>query len=86
MEVSKIENTAEHLDTVEDEKERAKRDSDTASINSAALGDDLPPGYFYSVRFIGAMAVCTTSLFTLSSVTDELCRVSVSRPSARTSS
>ncbi|KAL6404285.1 fungal trichothecene efflux pump [Ilyonectria robusta] len=56
MEVNKIENTAEHLDTVEDEKERAKRDSDTASINSAALGDDLPPGYFYSVRFIGAMA------------------------------
>ncbi|KAH7162102.1 fungal trichothecene efflux pump [Dactylonectria estremocensis] len=56
MEVNKIENTSEHLDNVEDEKERARRDSDASSINSAALGEDLPPGYFYSVRFIGAMA------------------------------
>lgn len=86
MEVNKIENTAEHLDTVEDEKERAKRDSDASSINSAALGDDLPPGYFYSVRFIGALAVCTTSLFKSNFMTDDLCRASVSRPSARTSS
>jgi hypothetical protein len=58
MEVNKIENTAEHLDLVEEEKERAKHDTDASSINSAALGDDLPPGYFYSLRFLGALAVC----------------------------
>jgi len=48
----------EHNDTiVEDEKYDPKRDSDGLSINSAALGDDLPPGYFYSPCFLGALAV-----------------------------
>ncbi|KPM38189.1 hypothetical protein AK830_g8362 [Neonectria ditissima] len=56
MEVNKIESAAEHHDIVEDEKERAGHDTDASSINSAALGDDLPPGYFYSVRFLGALA------------------------------
>ncbi|KAK0388942.1 hypothetical protein NLU13_2519 [Sarocladium strictum] len=45
----------EHRDVVEDEKYDMKRDDDALSINSAALGDDLPPGYFYSPRFIGAL-------------------------------
>ncbi|KAF5004796.1 hypothetical protein FDECE_8735 [Fusarium decemcellulare] len=56
MEVNKIETTAEHHDNVEEEKERARHDTDASSINSAALGDDLPPGYFYSARFIGCLA------------------------------
>jgi hypothetical protein len=50
----------EHNDIVEDEKYEAKKDDDTLSINSAALGDDLPPGYFYSPRFLGAMTVRIT--------------------------
>ncbi|KAK7408820.1 hypothetical protein QQX98_009006 [Neonectria punicea] len=55
MEVNKIESAAEHHDVVEEEKERARHDTDASSINSAALGDDLPAGYFYSIRFIGAL-------------------------------
>lgn len=31
---------------------------DASSIRSEALGDDLPPGYYYSPQFLGAMAVC----------------------------
>lgn len=31
--------------------------SDTMSVRKEALGDDLPPGYFYSVGFLGALAV-----------------------------
>lgn len=53
MEVNRIED----IDHLEDEKEQARRDSDASSINEAALGDDLPPGYFYSPRFIGTMTV-----------------------------
>lgn len=30
---------------------------DASSIRAEALGDDLPPGYYYSPRFLGAMAV-----------------------------
>jgi len=30
---------------------------DASSIRSAALGDDLPSGYFYSVKFLGAATV-----------------------------
>ncbi|KAK7427225.1 hypothetical protein QQZ08_006338 [Neonectria magnoliae] len=55
MEVNKIESATEHHDVVEDEKERARYDTDASSINSAALGDDLPAGYFYSIHFIGAL-------------------------------
>ncbi|EPE10416.1 trichothecene efflux pump [Ophiostoma piceae UAMH 11346] len=36
--------------------EKAARDSDSVSISSAALGNDLPPGYYYSLNFIGAVA------------------------------
>ena len=63
-EVNKIEGTTEHHDmTMEDEKERAAHDTDASSINSLALGDDLPQGYFYSVNFIGAMIVsCHSSM------------------------
>ncbi|KAH8176649.1 fungal trichothecene efflux pump (TRI12) domain-containing protein [Sarocladium implicatum] len=55
MEVNKVE-PVEHRDDLEDEKYDVKRDADATSINSAALGDDLPPGYFYSPRFLGALA------------------------------
>ena len=34
-----------------------KTDSDNVSVNSAALGDDLPPGYFYSINFLGTLLV-----------------------------
>ncbi|KAF7563973.1 hypothetical protein G7046_g163 [Stylonectria norvegica] len=54
MEVNKIEETSEHHDMVEEEKRRA-HDTDASSINSAALGDDLPPGYFWSPKFLGAI-------------------------------
>lgn len=47
----------EHRDVLEDEKYDVKRDADATSVNSAALGDDLPPGYFYSPRFLGALFV-----------------------------
>ncbi|GKT43629.1 uncharacterized protein ColSpa_03810 [Colletotrichum spaethianum] len=30
---------------------------DASSVCSEALGDDLPPGYYYSPQFLGAMAV-----------------------------
>jgi hypothetical protein len=55
MEVNRIEDV-DHPSLIEDEKARAK-DDDALSINEAALGDDLPPGYFYSPRFLGAVAV-----------------------------
>jgi hypothetical protein len=45
------------IESVEDEKHRAHRGDDASSIRSEALGDDLPPGYFYSPQFIGAIAV-----------------------------
>lgn len=43
------------------EKAAPKRDSDASSIDSAALGDDLPPGYFYLPRFLGALTVRTNT-------------------------
>lgn len=51
----------EHNDVLEDEKYDAKRDGDNISLNDAARGDDLPPGYFYSPRFLGAMMVSQVS-------------------------
>lgn len=42
----------------ETQQHRHHREDDASSIMSEALGDDLPPGYFYSVRFIGVMFVC----------------------------
>lgn len=30
---------------------------DASSVRSEALGDDLPPGYFYSVKFIACLTV-----------------------------
>lgn len=50
----------DHFDVV-DEKLDRKNDEDATSLNDAARGDDLPPGYFYSVRFLGALAVCPLS-------------------------
>lgn len=34
---------------------RAEKSDDASSIRSEALGDDLPPGYFYSIQFIGTV-------------------------------
>ncbi|TRX95059.1 hypothetical protein FHL15_004144 [Xylaria flabelliformis] len=44
----------------EDQQIVAERDSDTISVRKEALGDDLPKGYFYSVGFLGALAVSTS--------------------------
>ncbi|OTB01318.1 hypothetical protein M426DRAFT_323587 [Hypoxylon sp. CI-4A] len=51
MEVEKSSSPVEQI--VRFEKEI---DDDASSIRSAALGDDLPKGYFYSVGFLGAVA------------------------------
>ncbi|CAK7217084.1 hypothetical protein SCUCBS95973_003031 [Sporothrix curviconia] len=52
-EVSKADTvTTEHHDPAPTKREV---DSDSVSINSAALGDDLPPGYFYSKNFLGTL-------------------------------
>ncbi|KAK7224986.1 hypothetical protein V2G26_012989 [Clonostachys chloroleuca] len=62
VEVSRLENI-DHVNTIEQEKEKAKRDSDADSVNSAALGDDIPPGYFYSPRFLGCLlAFCLSAI------------------------
>ena len=34
---------------------KAEKADDASSIRSEALGDDLPPGYFYSLQFIGTV-------------------------------
>jgi hypothetical protein len=34
---------------------RADKADDASSVRSEALGDDLPPGYFYSFQFIGTV-------------------------------
>lgn len=38
-------------------------DDDASSIRSAARGDDLPKGYFYSFGFLGAVAVSSNKLY-----------------------
>lgn len=60
MDISKNESVREfeRMDTLEKYIENDRDDSD--SIRSEALGDDLPPGYFWSPRFLGAMAVGQT--------------------------
>ncbi|KAH7029838.1 fungal trichothecene efflux pump [Microdochium trichocladiopsis] len=42
-------------DHVEDAVRDKERDNDSDSIRSEALGDNLPPGYFWSPRFIGTV-------------------------------
>jgi hypothetical protein len=59
------------------------QDDDTISVRKEALGDDLPKGYFYSVGFLGALAVSTNArispVFDDSLDTDaEISRASVS--------
>lgn len=39
------------------EKVEKPRETDQDSVREDALGDDLPPGYFYSLQFIGTMTV-----------------------------
>jgi hypothetical protein len=57
MDVSKPAVVADHIDNVgEKDYHHRRQDDDTTSVRSEALGDDLPEGYFYSVRFLGAMA------------------------------
>ncbi|KAM0327090.1 hypothetical protein ACHAQA_006217 [Verticillium albo-atrum] len=55
MDVNKVEsvNEVERLEKP-NEQDGIIRD-DASSIRSEALGDNLPPGYFYSPRFIGCM-------------------------------
>lgn len=83
MEVNKVEHV-DHPDSIDGEKQRSKHDSDSDSINEAALGDDLPPGYFYSIRFIGTLAVREHQKSQSSRVQLIGIRASVSRPSVPT--
>ncbi|KAI1756854.1 fungal trichothecene efflux pump [Xylaria castorea] len=47
----------------EDQQIIAERDSDTLSVRTEALGDNLPKGYFYSVGFLGALTgFCLSSI------------------------
>ncbi|KAJ9133363.1 Fungal trichothecene efflux pump [Coniochaeta hoffmannii] len=57
MEINKNEaGNVEVLDEkIYESQHRHHREDDASSIRSEALGDDLPPGYFYSVRFVGAL-------------------------------
>ncbi|WQF78906.1 Putative sugar transporter, major facilitator transporter Str1/Tri12, MFS transporter superfamily [Colletotrichum destructivum] len=55
MDISKSETYREFDRTSMDKHCDLDRD-DASSIRSEALGDDLPPGYYYSPRFLGAMA------------------------------
>ncbi|KAI0433868.1 fungal trichothecene efflux pump [Xylaria sp. FL1042] len=46
-----------------DSPRQQSRDDDAISVRKEALGDDLPKGYFYSVRFLGALAgFCLSSI------------------------
>ncbi|TGJ82061.1 hypothetical protein E0Z10_g6707 [Xylaria hypoxylon] len=46
-----------------DSQGQRTRDDDSISIRKEALGDDLPKGYFYSVRFLGALTgFCLASI------------------------
>lgn len=56
MDISKTESVTEFNRTSLDKYQEFDRD-DASSIRSEALGDDLPPGYYYSPRFLGALAV-----------------------------
>lgn len=62
----------------EDQQTVVGRDSD--SVRKEALGDDLPKGYFYSVGFLGALAVSGLASFALFSMLMRILRASVSRP------
>jgi len=63
MEINKNEaGNVEVLDEkIYESQHRHHREDDASSIRSEALGDDLPPGYFYSVRFVGALTVSIES-------------------------
>ncbi|KJR88486.1 siderophore iron transporter [Sporothrix schenckii 1099-18] len=55
---NKVEATTDHHDasvSSDNAANKHDRDSDSISINAAALGDDLPPGYFYSLGFLGTL-------------------------------
>ena len=56
METNKSDDV-DHVDIASTEKGGSRHDSDNASINADALGDNLPPGYFYSMGFIGSLLV-----------------------------
>ena len=45
-------------DAHEPEKHSQLSNDDASSINSEALGNNLPPGYFYSFSFLGTIVVC----------------------------
>jgi hypothetical protein len=46
-------------------KDTNRLDDDASSLNSEAVGDNLPPGYFYSWKFIGAFTVSSEALLIL---------------------
>jgi hypothetical protein len=50
--INQIENTSDDRHS-----NHRSQDDDASSIRSEALGDNLPPGYFYSLGFIGTVAV-----------------------------
>ncbi|KAJ0167262.1 putative MFS-type transporter C16A3.17c [Colletotrichum tanaceti] len=56
MDITKPESASPEFDTRSLHKYRDLDGDDASSIRSEALGDDLPPGYYYSPRFLGAMA------------------------------
>ena len=64
---TKAEATMEHHDASASSdnvrRERDLTDSDSMSINSAALGDNLPPGYFYSLNFLGTLTVSSKTVY-----------------------
>jgi MFS family permease len=51
---AEIENASSQVD-FEPNNHKAEKADDASSIRSEALGDDLPPGYFYSFQFIGTV-------------------------------
>lgn len=51
---TEIENASSQVD-YDATHHRAEKSDDASSIRSEALGDDLPPGYFHSMQFIGTV-------------------------------
>lgn len=57
MEPIKEERGSPQAEEIEKVPHTRDLEDDASSISPEALGDDLPKGYFYSLPFLGAMAV-----------------------------
>lgn len=57
MESIKEERGSPQAEEIEKVPQKRDLEDDASSISPEALGDDLPKGYFYSLSFLGAMAV-----------------------------